>query len=293
MKLNKDMSFQAIISKLNKFWEEQNCLILQPYDLEVGAGTFHPATLLKALGRKPWRCAYVQPCRRPTDGRYGDNPNRLQQYFQYQVLLKPSPMDIQNLYLKSLFSLGIKKGFHDIRFVEDDWESPTLGAWGLGWEVWCDGMEISQFTYFQQIGGIECSPVSGEITYGLERLAMYIQSIDNVYDLAWNNNGVKYGDIFYENEKEQSYYNFEIASVDILKQNFKNAESECKKLILNKLPIPAYEQCIKSSHYFNVIDARGILGVSERAVYIQRVRQMAKECCNIWLQMEEKNKNNV
>ena len=196
MKPTKGISFQTIISKLNTFWENQNCIILQPYDLEVGAGTFHPATLLRALGSKPWKCAYVQPCRRPTDGRYGANPNRLQQYFQYQVLLKPSPMDIQDLYLKSLYSLGIKRGFHDIRFVEDDWESPTLGAWGLGWEVWCDGMEISQFTYFQQIGGIECSPVSGEITYGLERLAMYIQSIDNVYELAWNNKGVKYGDIF-------------------------------------------------------------------------------------------------
>ncbi len=289
MKPTKGISFQTIISKLNTFWENQNCIILQPYDLEVGAGTFHPATLLRALGSKPWKCAYVQPCRRPTDGRYGDNPNRLQQYFQYQVLLKPSPMDIQDLYLKSLYSLGIKRGFHDIRFVEDDWESPTLGAWGLGWEVWCDGMEISQFTYFQQIGGIECSPVSGEITYGLERLAMYIQSIDNVYELAWNNKGVKYGDIFYENEKEQSHYNFEIADVNILKQNFKNAESECEKLILNKLPIPAYEQCIKSSHYFNILDARGVLGVSERSVYIQRVRQMAKECCNVWLKLEEKN----
>lgn len=253
-------------------------MILQPYDMEVGAGTFHPATTLKALGKKPWKAAYVQPSRRPKDGRYGENPNRLQHYYQYQVVLKPSPDNIQELYLESLRSIGIDTNAHDIRFVEDDWESPTLGAWGLGWEVWCDGMEVTQFTYFQQVGGIECRPVTGEITYGLERLAMYIQGKENVYDLDFNGE-ITYGDVFLENEKQYSAYNLEHANTDMLLRWFNDAEAECVNLLEKNLPLPAYDMCIKASHIFNLLDARGVIGVTERAVYIGRVRTLAKGCC--------------
>lgn len=277
--------FQDLILKLQSFWARKGCVILQPHDMEVGAGTFHPATTLRALGPEPWKAAYVQPSRRPTDGRYGENPNRLQHYYQFQVILKPSPDNIQELYLESLYGLGIDPALHDIRFVEDDWESPTLGAWGLGWEVWCDGMEVSQFTYFQQVGGIECKPVSGELTYGLERLAMYIQGIENVYDLDWNGAGVTYGDVYLQNEQEQSAYNFEHANTDALFGRFKEHENECQSLLdLPKpLPLPAYEQCIKASHVFNLLDARGVISVTERAAYIGRVRALAKGCCEAWL----------
>ena len=278
-----DNSFQSIIFRLQQFWAKHNCLILQPIDMEVGAGTFHPATFLKALGKKPWKAAYVQPCRRPTDGRYGLNPNRLQHYYQFQTILKPSPDNIQELYLQSLNTLGIDSKKNDIRFVEDDWESPTLGAWGLGWEVWCNGMEVSQFTYFQQVGGIDCSPITGELTYGLERLAMYIQGIDNVYDLAWDNNGTKYGEIFLQNEKEQSVYNFEKSTPLVLINNFKELENLNSKLIQDKLVLPAYEQCIKASHIFNLIDASGVIGVNERADYIGRVRAMVKSCADLYI----------
>ena len=283
-------SFQALILKLQSFWAEQGCVILQPYDLEVGAGTFHPATTLRSLGPEPWKCAYVQPSRRPTDGRYGENPNRLQHYYQFQVILKPSPDNVQELYLDSLRALGIDPGLHDIRFVEDDWESPTLGAWGLGWEVWCDGMEVTQFTYFQQVGGFECSPVPVELTYGIERLAMYIQGVENVYDLDWDGidkdkGGKTYGDVFLEAEKQFSAYNFEHADTKILLQHFTDAESECQSLLgLDKpLPLPAYDQCIKASHLFNLLDARGVISVTERAAYIARVRAMAKGCCETWM----------
>ncbi len=258
-------------------------MILQPYDAEMGAGTFHPATTLRALGLKPWKAAYVQPSRRPTDGRYGENPNRLQHYYQFQVILKPAPADSQDLYLKSLEVLGIDRSKHDIRFVEDDWESPTLGAWGLGWEVWVDGMEVSQFTYFQQVGGIECDPVSTELTYGLERLIMYVQGVDNVYDLAYNNEGVTYGDIFKRAEFEFSTYNFEAADTEQLLRHFADAEKECKALLDRNLPLPAYDQCIKASHRFNLLDARGVISVTERAAYIGRVRALAKACCEGWL----------
>lgn len=278
-----DNSFQTIIFKLQSFWSEKKCVILQPIDMEVGAGTFHTATFLKALGAEPWRAAYVQPCRRPTDGRYGLNPNRLQHYYQFQVVLKPSPDNIQDLYLKSLEYLGISLKKNDIRFVEDDWESPTLGAWGLGWEVWCNGMEITQFTYFQQVGGIDCKPVTGEITYGLERLAMYIQGVDNVFDLVWNRYGIKYGDIFLENEKQQSKYNFEKLPHNKLIINFSEIEDNCKMLIKEKLTLPAYEQCIKASHIFNLLDARGVIGVNERAAYIGRVRSMVKSCAELYI----------
>lgn len=278
-----DNSFQTIIFKLQSFWSEKECVILQPIDMEVGAGTFHTATFLKALGAEPWRAAYVQPCRRPTDGRYGLNPNRLQHYYQFQVVLKPSPDNIQDLYLKSLEYLGISLKKNDIRFVEDDWESPTLGAWGLGWEVWCNGMEITQFTYFQQVGGIDCKPVTGEITYGLERLAMYIQGVDNVFDLVWNRYGIKYGDIFLENEKQQSKYNFEKLPHNKLIINFSEIEDNCKMLIKEKLTLPAYEQCIKASHIFNLLDARGVIGVNERAAYIGRVRSMVKSCAELYI----------
>ena len=278
-----DNSFQSIIFRLQQFWAKNNCLILQPIDMEVGAGTFHPATFLKALGKKPWKAAYVQPCRRPTDGRYGLNPNRLQHYYQFQTILKPSPDNIQELYLQSLNTLGIDCKKNDIRFVEDDWESPTLGAWGLGWEVWCNGMEVSQFTYFQQVGGIDCSPITGELTYGLERLAMYIQGIDNVYDLAWDNNGTKYGEVFLQNEKEQSLYNFEKSTPLVLINNFKELEILNTKLVQEKLVLPAYEQCIKASHIFNLIDASGIIGVNERADYIGRVRAMVKSCADLYI----------
>jgi glycyl-tRNA synthetase alpha chain len=273
------LSFQQLILNLHQFWSEQGCVILQPYDMEVGAGTFHPATVLRSLGPKPWKAAYVQPSRRPKDGRYGENPNRLQHYYQYQVILKPSPENIQELYLDSLRTIGIDPNAHDIRFVEDDWEAPTLGAWGLGWEVWCDGMEVTQFTYFQQVGGIECKPVSGEITYGLERLAMYIQGKENVYDLDFNGKGVKYGDIFLENEKQFSAYNLEFANTEKLLTHFTDAEAECQALITKKLPLPAYDQCIKASHLFNLLDARGVISVTERAAYIGRVRALAKACC--------------
>jgi len=277
--MQKPDCFQQIILILQKFWSEKGCVVLQPYDLEVGAGTFHPATLLRSLGPQTWNCAYVQNCRRPSDGRYGQNPNRMQQYYQFQVILKPSPDDMQKLYLESLLSLGIKSDNNDIRFVEDDWESPTLGAWGLGWEVWCNGMEITQFTYFQQVGGIDCQPVSGEITYGLERLAMFIQEEESVFDLSWNDSGVKYKDICLTNEIEQSHFNFEYANVENLEKQFLFSESEATILVKEGLVYPAYEKCIKASHYFNLLDARGVLSVSERAEYIKRVRGIANLCC--------------
>ncbi|MCX8230693.1 MAG: glycine--tRNA ligase subunit alpha [Alphaproteobacteria bacterium] len=276
-------SFQDIILTLQGYWARQGCVVLQPYDLEVGAGTFHPATTLRALGPDPWRAAYVQPSRRPADGRYGENPNRLQHYYQFQVILKPSPPDFQQLYLDSLAEIGIDFANHDVRFVEDDWESPTLGAWGLGWEVWCDGMEVSQFTYFQQVGGIECNPVSGELTYGLERLAMYVQGIENVYDLDWNGAGVTYGDIFLRSEREFSAYNFEYADTAILLSHFEDAEQECRALITKNLALPAYDHCMKASHLFNLLDARGVISVTERAAFIGRVRALAKICCETWL----------
>ena len=277
------LSFQGLILKLQNFWAEQGCVILQPYDMEVGAGTFHPATTLRALGPQDWRAAYVQPSRRPKDGRYGENPNRLQHYYQFQVILKPSPADAQDLYLKSLYALGIDPALHDIRFVEDDWESPTLGAWGLGWEVWCDGMEVTQFTYFQQVGGIECDPVAVELTYGLERLAMYVQGVENVYDLDFNGAGVRYGDVFKRAEVEFSTFNFEYADTDRLLRHFKDAEAECRMLLDARLALPAYDQCIKASHLFNLLDARGVISVVERAAYIGRVRTLAKGCCEAWL----------
>ena len=276
-------SFQDLILTLQSFWAAKDCLILQPYDMEVGAGTFHPATTLRALGPEPWRAAYVQPSRRPTDGRYGNNPNRLQHYYQFQVILKPSPADSQDLYLQSLQALGIDPALHDIRFVEDDWESPTLGAWGLGWEVWCDGMEVSQFTYFQQVGGFDCDPVAVELTYGLERLAMYVQGVENVYDLAYNNAGVRYGDVFLQAEREFSAYNFEHANTRALLGHFADAEAECVSLLAAKLALPAYDQCIKASHLFNLLDARGVISVTERQSYILRVRELAKGCCEAWL----------
>jgi glycyl-tRNA synthetase alpha chain len=278
-----ERSFQGLILALQRFWADQGCVILQPYDMEVGAGTFHPATTLRALGPKPWQAAYVQPSRRPTDGRYGENPNRLQHYYQFQVILKPAPADSQGLYLRSLVALGIDSGRHDIRFVEDDWESPTLGAWGLGWEVWLDGMEVSQYTYFQQVGGIECDPVSTELTYGLERLAMYIQGVENVYDLDYNGSGVRYGDVFKRAEFEFSAYNFEHADTQLLFRHFADAEQECRALVARGLALPAYDQCIKASHTFNLLDARGVISVTERAAYIGRVRALAKACCETWL----------
>ena len=275
----KPLSFQQIILKLHEYWGNQGCAILQPYDMEMGAGTFHTATTLRALGPDPWKAAFAQPCRRPTDGRYGENPNRLQHYYQYQVILKPSPPDIQQLYLDSLTAIGIDPMLHDIRFVEDDWESPTLGAWGLGWEVWCDGMEVTQFTYFQQMGGFDCKPVSGELTYGLERLAMYIQGVDSIYDLDYNGAGMTYGDIFLENEKQMSAWNFEVADTDTLFDLFNKAAAECENCLEKKLPIPAYEQAIKASHMFNLLQARGVISVQERASYMGRVRDLAKGSC--------------
>lgn len=274
-------SFQSLILTLQQFWADQGCVILQPYDMEVGAGTFHPATTLRSLGKPDdvWKCAYVQPSRRPTDGRYGENPNRLQHYYQFQVLMKPSPADVQQTYLESLYAIGIDKDTHDIRFVEDDWESPTLGAWGLGWEVWCDGMEVTQFTYFQQMGGFDCKPVSGELTYGLERLAMYIQGVDSIYDLDYNGAGMTYGDIFLENEKQMSEWNFEVANTDTLFDLFNKAAAECENCLDRKLPIPAYEQAIKASHVFNLLQARGVISVQERASYMGRVRDLAKGSC--------------
>jgi glycyl-tRNA synthetase alpha chain len=280
-------SFQSLILTLQNFWTAQGCVLLQPYDTEMGAGTFHPATCLRALGPELWRAAYVQPCRRPSDGRYGENPNRLQHYYQFQVMLKPSPDDAQETYLESLKVLGIDSSRHDIRFVEDDWESPTLGASGLGWEVWVDGMEVTQFTYFQQVGGIDCDPVSVEFTYGLERLAMYVQSVENVFDLRWNDDGVTYGDVFLRNEKEFSAYNFELADTKALARHFKDAEKECQNLLRAELALPAFDQCVKASHLFNLLDARGVISVAERAAYIGRVRELAKGSCEVWLNTQE------
>ena len=282
-KEKKILSFQDIIMNLQKFWGKYGCVILQPYDIEVGAGTFHPATTLRSLGPKPWKAAYVQPSRRPTDGRYGENPNRLQHYYQFQVIIKPSPKDIKQTYLKSLASIGIDTEKHDIRFVEDDWESPTLGAAGLGWEVWCDGMEVTQFTYFQQMTGIDCKPVPVELTYGLERLCMFVQGKKNVYDLDWNNEGVKYKEVFFQAEKEFSAYNFEHANTETLLKTFEFAEAECKALLEKKLALPAYDQCLKASHVFNLLDARGVIGVAERTGYINRIRELAKGSGAAWL----------
>ena len=285
-------SFQGLILELQRFWAEQGCVILQPYDMEVGAGTFHPATTLRALGPEHWKAAYVQPSRRPADGRYGENPNRVQRYYQYQVILKPSPDDIQDVYLESLAHIGIDSAGHDIRFVEDDWESPTLGAWGLGWEVWCDGMEVSQFTYFQQVGGFDCDPVSGEITYGLERLAMYIQGVDNIFDLDWNGvegaGRVTYGDVYRRSEREFSAYNFEHTDTDALLRQFEDAEAACGRLVKAGLALPAYDQCMKASHLFNLLDARGVVSVTERAAYIARVRALARASCERWLDPPER-----
>ena len=281
------VNFQDTILNLQKFWGNYGCVILQPYDIEVGAGTFHPATTLRSLGSKPWKAAYVQPSRRPSDGRYGKNPNRLQHYYQYQVIIKPSTDDIKKVYLKSLSTIGINHKEHDIRLIEDDWESPTLGAAGLGWEVWCDGMEITQFTYFQQMAGIECRPVSVELTYGLERICMFTQGKKNVFDLIWNNSGMKYRDIFYQAEKEYSAYNFEYANTEYLKKNFEISESECKSLLEKKLPLPAYDQCLKASHVFNILDARGVIGVAQRTEYISRIRELAKGSGEIWLESQK------
>src|ERR1700757_1182325 len=292
-----ERSFQGLILTLQRYWADWGCVILQPYDMEAGAGTFHPATTLRALGPNPWRAAYVQPSRRPKDGRYGENPNRLQHYYQMQVILKPSPDDLQELYLKSLYAIGIDPKIHDIRFVEDDWESPTLGAWGLGWECWCDGMEVSQFTYFQQVAGFECAPVSGELTYGLERLALYVQGVEKVYDLNFNGREgaerVSYGDVFKQAEEEYSRHNFEAADTDLLFQHFRDAEQECKALLAagdagerHNMVLPAYDQCIKASHRFNLLDARGVISVTERQSYILRVRDLAKACGAAWLKTE-------
>jgi glycyl-tRNA synthetase alpha chain len=290
-------SFQGLILALQRYWADYGCVLLQPYDMEVGAGTFHPATL-RALGPRPWNVVFVQPSRRPKDGRYGENPNRLQHYYQLQVMLKPSPPDIQDLYLKSLYAIGIDPKLHDLRFVEDDWESPTLGAWGLGWECWCDGMEVSQFTYFQQFAGIECAPVAGELTYGLERLAMYVQGVERVYDLNFNgregDKRVTYGDVFLQAEQEYSRHNFEFADTDMLFEQFRMAEAACKKYLadgwttvgnerLHLMALPAYDQCIKASHVFNLLDARGVISVTERQSYILRVRELAKACGEAWL----------
>jgi len=281
------LTFQQLILQLNAFWDRQGCVLLQSYDMEVGAGTFHTATFLRAIGPEPWKAAYVQPSRRPKDGRYGENPNRLQHYYQYQVVLKPSPTDIQDLYLASLTHLGINPKEHDIRFVEDDWESPTLGAWGLGWEVWLDGMEVTQFTYFQQVGGLDCRPVLGEITYGLERLAMYLQDKENVYDLVWTP-GVKYGDVYHQNEVEQSRYNFELSNTELLFDLFNNYEKEAIRLMEAQCTLPAYEMVLKSSHTFNLLDARGAISVTERAAYIGRVRNLAKAVAQAYYESRER-----
>ena len=297
-----ERSFQGLILALQRFWADHGCVILQPYDMEVGAGTSHPATTLRSLGPKPWKAAYVQPSRRPKDGRYGENPNRLQHYYQYQVILKPNPPNLQDLYLNSLRAIGVDMALHDIRFVEDDWENPTLGAWGLGWECWCDGLEVSQFTYFQQVAGFECAPVSGELTYGLERLAMYVQGVDNVYDLNFNGregvDKVTYGDVFLEAEKEYSRHNFEFADTEILFRRFKDCEQECIALLKAGgkeagsaggatgkalMVLPAYDQCLKAGHAFNLLDARGVIAVTERQSYILRVRELARECGRAWL----------
>jgi len=285
-KKKKGLNFQDTILYLQKYWSKQGCILLQPYDLEVGAGTFHPATTLRSLGQKPWKTAYVQPSRRPTDGRYGDNPNRLQHYYQFQVLIKPSPKNIKKLYLNSIASIGINHEEHDIRFVEDDWESPTLGAAGLGWEVWCDGMEITQITYFQQMAGIECKPISVEITYGLERICMLNQNKKNVFDLNWNNDGVFYRDVFHQAEKEFSAYNFEYANTDNLFKIFDMLEKEALSLIEKKISLPAYDQCLKASHVFNILDARGVISVAQRAEYISRIRDLTKNIGKVWLESQ-------
>jgi glycyl-tRNA synthetase alpha chain len=289
------LTFQQLVLRLNDFWDKRGCALLQPYDMEMGAGTFHPATFLRAIGPEPWNAAYVQPSRRPKDGRYGDNPNRLQHYYQYQVALKPSPPDIQDLYLESLTNLGINPQQHDIRFVEDDWESPTLGAWGLGWEVWLDGMEITQFTYFQEVGSLPCKPVLGEITYGLERLAMYLQGKDSIYDLVWTtgtetraSNPILYGDVYHQNEVEQSRYNFELSNIEILFRHFGEFESEAKRLIEAQCVLPAYEMVLKSSHTFNLLDARGAISVTERAAYIGRVRALARAVAQAYYDSRER-----
>jgi glycyl-tRNA synthetase alpha chain len=282
----KTLSFQDTIFNLQKYWSKKGCVILQPYDLEVGAGTFHPATTLRSLGSKPWKTAYVQPSRRPTDGRYGDNPNRLQHYYQFQVLIKPSPKEIKKMYLNSLSSIGINHEEHDIRFVEDDWESPTLGAAGLGWEVWCDGMEVTQFTYFQQMAGVECKPVSVEITYGLERLCMFIQNKKSVFDLIWNDEGITYKDVFHQSEKEFSAYNFEYANTDNLFKIFEMLEEETKLLVEKKISLPAYDQCLKCSHVFNILDARGVISVAQRAEYIARIRELTKSIGKVWIESQ-------
>jgi glycyl-tRNA synthetase alpha chain len=289
-----ERSFQGLILTLQRYWAEQGCVIVQPYDLEMGAGTFHPATTLRSLGPRPWRAAYVQPSRRPKDGRYGENPNRLQHYYQFQVIIKPSPPDLQDLYLDSLAAIGLDMALHDVRFVEDDWESPTLGAWGLGWECWCDGMEVSQFTYFQQVAGFECAPASGELTYGLERLAMYVQGVENVYELNFNGREgaekVTYGDVFLQAEQEYSRYNFEYADTAMIMRHFEDAERECRHLLetgkrdnRHEMALPAYDQCIKASHAFNLLDARGVIAVTERQSYILRVRELARACGAAWL----------
>jgi glycyl-tRNA synthetase alpha chain len=285
--LDATTSFQNLILKLQTFWASKGCTLLQPFDMEMGAGTFHPATFLRAIGPEPWKSAYVQSSRRPTDGRYGENPNRLQHYYQFQVILKPSPKDIQDLYLESLVEIGIDLTKHDVRFVEDNWESPTLGAWGLGWEIWLNGMEVSQFTYFQQVGGLPCKPVAGELTYGLERLAMYLQGVDSVFDLVWTE-GVSYGDVFHQNEVEQSKYNFEIANTDVLFKQFDEAEVMNNKLIEQELPYPAYEQVIKASHLFNLLDARHAISVTDRARFIRRVRTMSQKVAQTYYNSRKK-----
>ena len=282
-KKQKFQTFQDTILNLQKFWSKHGCIVLQPYDMEVGAGTFHPATTLRSLGPKPWKAAYVQPSRRPTDGRYGDNPNRLQHYYQFQVIIKPSPLNIKKLYLNSLSAIGINPKYHDIRFVEDDWESPTLGAAGLGWEVWCDGMEITQFTYFQQMAGFECKPISVEITYGLERICMFTQQKKNVYDLIWNEEGVEYREVFFQAEKEFSAYNFDFANTKNLFKIFDMLENEAKSLVEKKISLPAYDQCLKASHVFNILDARGVISVAQRAEYIGRIREITKLVATIWI----------
>jgi glycyl-tRNA synthetase alpha chain len=293
----KTLSFQGLILTLHEYWSHQGCVILQPYDTEVGAGTLHPATVLRALGNKPWNAAYVQPSRRPSDGRYGENPNRLQHYYQYQVILKPNPADMQDLYLGSLAAIGLDPKLHDIRFVEDDWENPTVGAWGLGWEVWCDGMEVSQYTYMQQVGGLDCTPVAGELTYGLERLAMYVFGVDNVYDLPFNDPASPapktYGDVFLENERQQSAYNFEVLDVDMYRRHFEDIEAQVKRVLQARGPqgqalvLPAYDLVLKTSHYFNLMNARGAIAVAERASYIGRIRDLCKACAQAWVDQQE------
>ena len=283
-KTKRHITFQDTVFNLQNYWSNHGCLILQPYDIEVGAGTFHPATTLRSLGPEKWRAAYVQPSRRPSDGRYGENPNRLQHYYQFQVLIKPSPENIKKLFLDSLSSIGIDKNVHDIRFIEDDWESPTLGAAGLGWEVWCDGMEITQFTYFQQMAGVQCSPVSVELTYGLERICMFVQEKSNVFDILWNKDGTLYKDIYKENEKQFSKYNFELANIDYLFNTFESLEKEAKNLLLNKLPLPAYDHSLKASHVFNILDSRGAISTAQRAGYISRIRDLVKEVGLKWLE---------